>query len=150
MWVCKERSQGQTGRALAQKSLGTLRLDHWLRSDELVAGSWVAAVHWCRFDTTSLCIVADHVWPFIIIPDGCGLFRHNKMPCYKVKFGQGEFMEQAKMIEVLTWPPYSRSQPNGAAVSCGRKDSPKIPAHYIDGQIAAFICIFRFLCVMGH
>lgn len=142
MWVCKERSQGQTGRTLTQKSLGTLRSDHWLKSDELVAGSWVAAVHWCRFDATSLCIVEDHVRPFIIIPDGRGLFQHNNAPCYKSKVGQEELKEQAKMIVVWTWPPYSRSQPNGTAMNCGRKKSPQIHGHYIDGQIATFIYLF--------
>ncbi|KAK3516948.1 hypothetical protein QTP70_028239, partial [Hemibagrus guttatus] len=59
--------------------------------------------------TTYLCIVVEHVYPFMetVFPDGCGVFQQDNVACPKAKIIQEWFDECNNQFEVLTWPPNS-------------------------------------------
>ncbi|MCI4388989.1 hypothetical protein PGIGA_G00092540 [Pangasianodon gigas] len=48
-----------------------------------------------------------HRHPFMVFPNGSGLFQRDNASCHTVKIVQEWFEEHDKVFKVLTWPPNS-------------------------------------------
>ena len=56
---------------------------------------------------TCLNIVADHVHPQTVFPNGIGLFQQDNALCYTAEIVQEWFEEHNNEFKVLTWPQHS-------------------------------------------
>ncbi len=63
----------------------------------------------CLNATTYLCIVSDHVHPFMttVYPSSDGYFQQDNVPCHKAQIISDWFLEHDNEFTLLKWPPQS-------------------------------------------
>ncbi len=67
-------------------------------------------LNWSKVNATAcLCIVADHVHPFMttVYPSSDGYFQQDNAPCHKSLIISDLFLEHDNEFTLLKWPPQS-------------------------------------------